>query len=450
MKSKKSYRLSGRFREILDVLENSKKSRHNFLWRSQRRQLIPILIHQIHPEENTVVISLQDRGSILLKEGDDLYLKLELRDSSFKTKVQSIAASGVTLEFPDEIVLSENRIEARQYFHPTEGKTVQLKKVRNTNSILPERMLTLTVADISRSGMALLLNRQQATSLQVKDRIALQAIGSFRIHPYISGEVLFKISHEIKGVLGGHETGAKVGIHLDEQIHKATYERFCVREKILEVADEQIVRDQAFRKDVHERMGVMVKTLVLKKNLQKLFDRPGMRQLEQQYLKQHIHLLAEVMCGLGTKLGWVSDATMDKLIYVAYLHDARYFSLPNLAKIQSKKDFIKIKKSLTLEEQSVFLEGPVYAAELARQDSESYPDAAKILIQQKELPDGSGFPYGITTMQFAPLSCLFIVSHYFVDYVFAHPDWSVNDFVKTHQKFLKGLYFQKVFQVMKG
>ena len=264
------------------------------------------------------------------------------------------------------------------------------------------------------------------------------------------GEVVFKISHETKGVLGGHETGAKIGIQLDKKIHKATFERFCVREKTLEVTDEQIVRDQAFRKDVHERMGVMVKSLVLKRNLQKLFDRLDMRQLDHQYMKQHIHLLAEVMCGLGTKLGWVSDATMDKLIYVAYLHDARYFSTPKLAKIQSKKDFIKNKNSLNADEQNVFLEGPIYAAELARQDSESYPDASKILIQQKELPDGSGFPYGITGMQFTPLSCLFIVSHYFVDYVFTHPDWSAMDFVKTHQKLLKGVYFQKVLQAMRG
>jgi len=48
------------------------------------------------------------------------------------------------------------------------------------------------------------------------------------------------------------------------------------------------------------------------------------------------------------------------------------------------------------------------------------------------------------------LSCLFIVSHFFVDYVLAIPDWSVEDFIKTHQKFLKGQYFYKIFQAMRG
>lgn len=441
MKSKKSYRVSGRFKEILDVLQKAKKSRNNFLWRSQKRQPIPISVLEIFPEENTVEISLKDRGSANLKVGDELYLKLEARDSAFKTTVQSITTTGFILEFPDEIALSENRAEARQYFHATDEKFVQIKKVKNYVSSLSERSLSPMVADICQTGLALILTPQQMASFQVKDRINLESIGVFRIHPPITGEIVFKISVE---------TGAKIGVHLDKKIPKATLDRFCIREKLFSLNEEQIVKDEAFRSQVHERMGVMVKTLVLRRNLQKLFDRLDMRQIDHQYLKQHIHLLAEVMCGLGTTLGWVSEATMDKLIYVAYLHDARYFSMPKLAKIQSKKEFEKIKKTLTPDEQNVFLEGPLYSSELARQDIESYPDTAKILIQQKELPDGSGFPYAITTSQFIPLSCLFIVSHYFVDYVLSNPDWSVTDFVKTHQKFLKGMYFQKIFQAMRG
>jgi HD-GYP domain-containing protein (c-di-GMP phosphodiesterase class II) len=450
MKSKKSYRKSGRFKEILDVLQKAKKSRSNFLWRSQKRQPIAIVINQIHPEENTVDISVVERTGVSLKVGDELYLKLEARDSAFKTIIQSMAATSMILEFPDEIVLSENRIEARQYFHPTDEKIVQLKKIKNYVSSLSERTFSIITADISQTGMALILTPQQSMSLQVNDKVSLEGIGAFRIHPPITGEIVFKIPYEVKGVLGGVEQATKIGVSLSKKIPKATFDRFCVREKTFQISDEQIVRDEGFRNQVHERMGVMVKSLVLKRNLQKLFDRLDMRQLDHQYLKQHIHLLAEVMCGLGTTLGWVSEATMDKLIYVAYLHDARYFSVPKLAKIQSKKEFEKIKKTLTPDEQNVFLEGPIYSSELARQDSESYPDSVKILLQQKELPDGSGFPYGITTSQFLPLSCLFIVSHYFVDYVFSHSDWSVTDFVKTHQKFLKGVYFQKVFQAMRS
>jgi len=68
-----------------------------------------------------------------------------------------------------------------------------------------------------------------------------------------------------------------------------------------------------------------------------------------------------------------------------------------------------------------------------------------MLLQQKELPDGSGYPHGLSASQIAPLSALFIVSHYFVDYVIDHPDWSPRDFVKTYRPRLKGQYFNKIF-----
>jgi HD-GYP domain-containing protein (c-di-GMP phosphodiesterase class II) len=166
------------------------------------------------------------------------------------------------------------------------------------------------------------------------------------------------------------------------------------------------------------------------------------------YLKKHVELLCEVMCGLGTRLGWVSSATLDKLIYMSYLHDARYFGWPALARIRDLREFEKVMGTLSPEEQRAYLEGPAYAAELARQDSESHPDASKVLLQQKELPDGNGFPGRLMGSQLLPLSCLFIVSHAFVDYVYDHPDWSLQDFVKTHRKIYKGTYFQKIFQTM--
>jgi response regulator RpfG family c-di-GMP phosphodiesterase len=275
-------------------------------------------------------------------------------------------------------------------------------------------------------------------------------LGPFRIHPPIHGEVVFKIDHQSRGVLGGLELGAKVGVHLERKIPEQTYQLFCLRESAFQVDDKQIVRDQAFRRDVHDRMGAILKQVSRRKHLIKVMQKLDLGSQKAPYLKKHIELLCEVMCGLGTSLGWVSSATMDKLIYVAYLHDARYFPYPALARIPNLAEFDRVKSSLTKEEQAAYLEGPAYAAELARQDSESHPDASRILLQQKELPDGSGFPGKITTQSFIPLSCLFIASHAFVDYVLEHPDWTVDDFIRSNQRVLRGQYFQKIFQAMRS
>jgi len=428
MSEKPKFRISARFKEIFEVLQIAKKSKKNFLWRTEKRDMIPILIHQINPEENTVEASIESDARMPFKLKDELYIKLDVRDSAFKTKIQSIEDHRLTLEFPDEMVLSEKRREPRFYFQPADEKVVHLKHVRE---------IVASVADICQTGFALIFGPDQKTSLKVKDRVILEAIGDYPMSTPITGEVVFKMT-------GSH--GTKVGIHLDRKIPKTAFERFIVRDQFFDISDEQIVRDKAFRKLVGQQKTQAYKILRSKKKFQNLFFQLGLKQPEYQYLMEHIHLLCEVMCGLGITLGWVTEVTMDKLIYIAYLHDARYFSLPKLAKIPSLKEFEKIKQDLTEDEQEQYLEGPKFAADLALQNVGS--DIGKILIQQKELPNGSGFPSGITASQLQPLSCLFITSHFFVDYVLATPDWSVDDFIKTNQKLLKGQHFTKIFRAM--
>jgi hypothetical protein len=449
MRTKKNYRVTGRFKEIFDVLEKSKSSSGNHFWKMEKRDLHPIFIRKIDKSLNHVDIELRGPQPSPLKEGEEIYLKMETRDSAFKTRVLKLVGNIATLGFPDELVLSEARIETRHYFHPTEDKTVQIKRAKNPATGLPGSNITITVADISPSGIALILSQHQGVFFNVGDRILLDSLGTYRVHPPVEGEVVFKNAQTLKGVLGQTEKGSKIGIKFLTPLPKVTLEKFCLRDNTLSVDDEKIIKDHSFRKNVHDRLESMQKNLASKRSFKKVFAQIDMRKNEHHYLKTHIEMLAEVMCGLGSSLGWVSEATMDKLIYIAYLHDARYFSNPKLAKIQSKKEFVKNRKKYSDDDEKVFLEGPLYASELARSDTESYPDASKILLQQKELPDGTGFPYGITTSQFLPLSCLFIVSHYFVDYVLNNADWTLEDFVKTHEKFLKGNYFNKIFNFMR-
>ena len=450
MRTKKNYRITGRFKEIFEVLEKAKNNTGNHFWRIQDRNLHPINIHKIHKDQNLVEIELKETIPPILAEGDEIYLKMETRDSAFKSRVQKIDTRTVTLDFPEEIVLSEHRGETRHYFHPSEDKTASIKKSINPATGLPGSPITTTVADISPSGIALILSHHHSHLFNAKDRILLDSLGNYRIYPAIEGQIVFKNPHQTKGILGQNQKSFKIGIQFSTTLPKATLERFCLRDKTLSIDEEKFIKDQSFRKNVHERMDEMQKRFSRKRNFKKIFDQIDMRKHEHHYLKSHIEMLAEVMCGLGYSIGWVSEATMDKLIYLAYLHDARYFSHPKLAKISSKKEFEKRIENFTKEEEIIFFEGPLYASELARSDTESYPDASKILLQQKEIPDGSGFPYAITTSQFLPFSCLFIVSHAFVDYVLSHPDWSMDDFVKTHEKTLKGNYFNKIFAYLKS
>jgi len=382
-----------------------------------------------------------------INPGDVVYLKLPFRDAALKTRVVERMGAKISLEFPVQLALEEGRKNPRYYFHPSEEKSAQVRTLVNRAKVLPERLHSVIVCDISKGGMAIFISTSARQFFDVKDKVRLASLGIHRFDAVVRGEVLFKMPFDIKGTLA-NRSGYKIGIQFDHELDDSTLERFLAKRNLFSITEEQIVRDEQFRRQVVSTMADVRKDLSSKKAFKDLFASFDRARAENHYLKQHVHLLCQVLAGLGTRLGWISERSVDKLIYVAYLHDIRFANLPHLARIQNKREFEKVKSRLSEAEQKAFLEAPMYAAEIARLDLESYPDAIKILEQQKELPDGTGYPHGMGASFLAPLSALFIVAHHFVDYVIDHPDWTARDFVRTYQHKLKGQYFQKALKAL--
>ncbi len=448
MTQKRKLRLTTRFQEIFELLSRSVEKDGCFIWKGADRKRVkfPVMVVQISNDQSVIQVR-QSSIHESIQTGEVLYLKLPFRDAALKTRVVERVGAKLTLEFPVQLALEEGRKNPRYYFHPSEEKNAQIRTLINRAKVLPERLHNVLVCDISKGGMAVFVPTMSRQFFDVKDQVRLTSLGIHRFDAVLRGEVLFKVPFDVKGTLA-NRSGYKIGIQFDQELDQATLERFLAKRNLFSITDEQIVRDENFRNQVVSHMAGIRKTLSSKKAFKDLFDVFDRARAENHYLKQHVHLLCQVMSGLGTKLGWISERSVDKLIYVAYLHDVRFTNFPHLARIQSKREFEKLKAGLTDAEQKAFLEAPMYAAELARMDLESYPDAIRILEQQKELPDGTGFPHGMSASFIAPLSALFIVSHYFVDYVIDHPDWTAKDFVKTYQHRLKGQYFQKALRAL--
>ncbi|MBS1958428.1 MAG: hypothetical protein JST80_03060 [Bdellovibrionales bacterium] len=447
-------RISNRYQEIVTLLQKAKDGSGNFLWKvvrdefGERRHKYSLHIKKVDSDSGHITIEVNDHATRELSPGDKVYFKLMSRNSAFKATVVRTGTRTVVTSFPEEVAVTELRELKRYYFHPADEKFVQVRRLKDKAHEKNERIYNILVCDISQGGLCLFLTENQQSQLEANQKIKLEMLGPYRLENSITGEVTFKMDYKIKDVLG-YRPGYKVGVKLDSRIPLATFERFIVKKQALSVSDERLVLDEGFRAKVHENMNEIRTALRKNKRLDKFFEGLAVAKAGNQYLRQHIEMLCEVLCGLAVRLGWISERSIDKLIYVAFLHDVRFSQYPKLAQIQSVKEFNAQSLYLSENEHKAFFEAPLYASELARQDLEAYPDAIKILLQQKELPDGSGFPHGLTSVQLAPLSCLFITAHYFVDYVIDHPDWSMEDFVKTYQKKFKGQYFQKIFEMLR-
>jgi hypothetical protein len=445
-KAKGRYRVSNQLTEILDTIESARTMGRNFVWHSVKgeRQTFPVQIVDLRVEGDRSFVAIENKSEDF-KVGETVYIRMDSRDAAFKSIVAELNDFEVVLDFPKEILLSDYRKLYRTPFSVGDHKTVRIRYDHQG----AEKTEDILCLDVHEGGMAIFMVAADAGQFNIESTFQVIGLGEQPLPAPLLGEVVSKVDYNVKNQVS-HITGFRMGIELSELIPKPILDQFSIRTSLYELSDEQLVRDAIFRKKVHENMKETLEKLSKHKLLKKFFAHLDFDRMDNDYVKIHIRLLCEILCGLGTRLGWVTDKTMDKLVYVAFMHDVALLQYPELAKIKSKRQLEALPMGeITEEEVKRYLEAPLHAAELARLDPESYPDAVRILLQQRELPDGSGFPYGINGSQLVPLSCLFIFSHYLVDYMINDPDWTITDFVKSHQWILKGTYFTKITQLLK-
>ncbi len=445
MASSKKLKLATRFQEIHSILLKS-IDQECFIWKAsdRKREKFPVTVISISTDQLSFHVRMKEMYAGI-NPGDVIFLKLDFRDSAIRAQVVERVGAKLTLDFPSQLALEENRRNPRFYFHPSEEKRAQIRTPLQKEFGLSELLHSVLVCDISLGGIAVFVSANSHEYFTPGSKIKLVALGIHRLGNIVKGDILFKVPYEVRGDQADRP-GFKVGIRFDQDLEQSTLDRFLIKGNIFHLKDEGIVGSESFRTQVIAGIAEVRKVLMERRHVREFFESIEKSRLDAHYIKQHILLLSQVMAGIGTKLGWVSARSVDKLIYVAYLHDIRLARHPHLARIPSKRAFDKRVHGLSEAEQAAYLDAPAFASEVARGDLEAYPDAIKILLQQRELPDGTGFPARLSASAIAPLSAMFIVCHLFVDYVIDHPDWSPVDFVRTYQRSYGGQYFQKVFE----
>jgi|GEM_PF-3999616 len=167
------------------------------------------------------------------------------------------------------------------------------------------------------------------------------------------------------------------------------------REEIQRVAQEAVKQSlSAVRKDPDLRNFV-----------EKIF-RP-----EHAWMVRHNLIITHVACAIATQLGWTSEQTYMKIATAALLHD---LALPRHD--QDEEVWLlsasgeKLREGMD-PEMKVFLQHPIEGAQMIRRHKLIPPDTDKIILEHHELPEGGGFPRGLSAPQISPLGAVFILSH---------------------------------------
>jgi HD-GYP domain-containing protein (c-di-GMP phosphodiesterase class II) len=190
----------------------------------------------------------------------------------------------------------------------------------------------------------------------------------------------------------------------------ATYEQLAVMNKIAFETVQELITVVGFNKDVQRlarsHIAMMIQRTDKKPNLQKMLAR--ILKIKGQYLADHSYILSYVACGIATHLQWGSEATFYKLSLAAFFHDIAISNdqLSACSTIEEAKALGTTDKDL-----EGFKNHPAVAAELVRRMSEIPADVDMIIQQHHEMPNGKGFPKGLTANYISPLSTVFIIAH---------------------------------------
>lgn len=168
---------------------------------------------------------------------------------------------------------------------------------------------------------------------------------------------------------------------------------------------------------------------------------------KENYLSSHALILAQVSCLLATRMGWSSNLTRYKLGLASFLHDIT-LSNHDLAKIDSLKELEDKRANFTNSEIHDFKNHPQTSAAYIKDFQQIPPDVHVIIEQHHELPDGTGFPIGMSPQKIAPLAALFIIAHDLTAYMMEQSSHInvIEKFIQLRQKKYSHGAFKKIIQ----
>lgn len=142
------------------------------------------------------------------------------------------------------------------------------------------------------------------------------------------------------------------------------------------------------------------------------------------YLTKHSFLLAAINIAIATEMEWISGLTSRKLVISALFHDV---FLP--MSFTNEMEWFKEN-----EKNEEFLSHSQKASELLDMIPGIPPEAVRIILEHHEVGEDRGFPKNMDASKTAPLSQLFIFSHYLVDIILKIHDKGPIDVVEIYQK----------------
>jgi hypothetical protein len=442
-----SYEISNSQQEIMEVMIKSATANQSILWqtRAGHRTVYPVTELNLDVAQKNITLALSP-NSALLSVNSPIYVKLAFRETVFKGQLVKAMPGQVLVHLPEEIHWRDFRENKRLHFRRGERHVVTRPYFAHLRADqLPS--LKVSLRDISERGLGVYISHQNAEFFKVGKFIELTALGDAGLMKPLLGHVMWVRRTDTKSE---RDEGLdwRVGVKMLDAIPADALDVFNNGGQKTRQATEALLDSDILSPEFQDMLQVEVE-----RTLKKMKQRPALAKYLQQlevlrgqdsYITEHIQVLTVVCTFIARTMSWVSEASMEKFVYAAYMHDAPLFAHPRLAPLQSRTDLELHKAQLSAEEIDLFFHAPEEAAKAAQADSSAPPDVAAMLSMQKELPDGSGFPRGITQAKITPMAALFIIAHSLTDAIMEDSNWRMEEWLTKAKGRYRGGHFNKI------
>lgn len=277
------------------------------------------------------------------------------------------------------------------------------------------------------------------------------------LHKKVSHWLLNTINKNIESVVDHIENNQPVKLQTEPPMPEVDYEEHIDEphdEESLAKAHNEINETFEITKvmevELNEKIEKTVKAVKKVPALSKLLKKLNVSRKDDDYCKQHVLLLCKLTTAICHIMDWRQDTTIEKFVFVSYLHDITLTDYPHLARIQSKKELDKLGDKISEGERKLYLEHPEKIKELVDKMPEAPADASNIILQHHENCQGTGFPYGHNSNRLLPLTALFIIAHDLTNYILKDPNWDIQLFAELASERYSGSSFNKIVRKLKS
>jgi len=224
-----------------------------------------------------------------------------------------------------------------------------------------------------------------------------------------------------------------------ERVHQASFADFMVdslvnalkeagdksasEAKDVQVDAHQFVQDQLLSIGLNKTVIEVTKTTIdttvkVMEHSPVLSDLLSGMKKDTDYIYEHSLMVSYIACAIAGQMDWESKDTKMKLTMASFMHDIT-LNDHQLAKISDLKNIDS--DDYDDDDLQEVKQHPLEAAKIISKLTDDFPpDIDTIVAQHHEMPNGSGFPRGLSHTNINPLSCVFILAHLCRKIVEAH------------------------------